>query len=415
MVRNGGRIGRDQRHGFEVLVPGGIDGRRGAVGQAGDAGLHPAGAEHLASLVGAGGDQRQPFRNAGMASGLGRDAAQALAGLEQLRQLLAANRHGLPFPVPRCGPFQALVVEGQVSDLAGHRVDEAPAQAMAEEARQQQHLVGPRPDFGLVLRHPVGLGLGAEVVHRGFKAHGLEQPAPRPLDAPAHLGLALVQPEDGRAQRLALLIHIDHRAALGGEGHTAYQPAVDAHRGPQQAARLAQAFPVVLGVLLRPAGLAGIVGFERHLALADQVAVQVEQQRAHALGAVVDGQQIALVAHDASLFLLCRQAVAALPEREVMRFFPNPAGIVPTQQRLAQGAYARQLGTGTAGQQQAESGAAQQQVVQVQHQFALRRPGQFGPEGIGGADPLVAQQSDPSHQLGLGAPMTARQAQALTG
>ncbi|MNP43923.1 hypothetical protein D3C76_1377680 [compost metagenome] len=78
------------------------------------------------------------------------------------------------------------------------------------------------------------------------------------------------------------------------------------------------------------------------LALAQQIALQVEQQRAHALGAIVDCQQVALVLvviHGA-LFnghsvRGVRQTMVALPQRPVTLFFRLPAQIVPAQPWLA--------------------------------------------------------------------------------
>ena len=300
VVGNRRRVRRDQRDGLQVLGPRGVDGRRGAVGQAGRTRLHAAGADHLAGLVRGGGDQRQALGNAGMSTGLGADRADALTRLDQLRQHVRAHRNRLPLPVAGFGPAQALVVERQVGHAAAHRVGEAAAQAMGEKAREQQELVRARPDLRLLLGDPAGFGLAAEVVDGLLFADQLEQPAPGSLDAACDFGPALVEPENGRAQRLAGRIDIDQGAALGGQRHTGNLAFIDVDAGPQLPAGLAEAAPVVLRVLLGPAGMLGIVGFQLHLALADQVAGQVEEQRAHALGAVVDGQQIALFAHEDS-------------------------------------------------------------------------------------------------------------------
>src|SRR3990167_7798127 len=167
---------------------------------------------------------------------------------------------------------------------------------MAEKPGEQQDFIGLRADLRLVLRDPVDLGLGAKMIDRRLRAEQLEQPAPGPLDPAAHLGLALIEPEDRRAQRLAQRIDMDQRSTLGGQCHALDQPAVDIHRRPQPLAGLAEAGPVIFRVLLGPAGLSGIIGLEFHLALAEQIALQVEQQRTHALGAVIDGQQVAFFA-----------------------------------------------------------------------------------------------------------------------
>ena len=110
------------------------------------------------------------------------------------------------------------------------------------------------------------------------------------------LGAALIQPQDRRAQRLTVFINVDHRAALGGQRHAADQASIDIQLRPQFVAGLAQTGPVILRVLLGPARLAGVVGPQFDLAFADQVAVEVEQKRTHALRSVVDRQQVAFLA-----------------------------------------------------------------------------------------------------------------------
>ncbi|MNF57052.1 hypothetical protein D3C84_385640 [compost metagenome] len=220
LIRHRGRVRRNQRDDFQVARPGAGDRRRGAVGKAHGAWVDDAGTHDFAGLVGTRGDQRQPLGNAGVAAGLGADVAEGFTGLVQARQLLGTHRQRLPFPVGGCGPAQALEVERQVTDATAHRIDKAPTQAMGEKPREQQKLVGRRPDLRLVAGDPVGLGLGAKVVHCGLRADQFEQPAPRSLDATLDFGLALIEPQDRRAQRLALGIDVDHRAALGGQGYT---------------------------------------------------------------------------------------------------------------------------------------------------------------------------------------------------
>ena len=146
------------------------------------------------------------------------------------------------------------------------------------------------PNLRLVLRDPIDLGLGAKVIHRTLQPGQLEQPAPRPLDRLTHFGLALIQPEHRWAQRLTLFVDIDHAAALGGQRHTLDQAPVDIHLLPELRTGLAQAGPVILRVLLSPARLSGVIRFKLDFALGEQIALQIEQQRANALGAVVDGQ-----------------------------------------------------------------------------------------------------------------------------
>ncbi|MNO94826.1 hypothetical protein D3C76_864550 [compost metagenome] len=160
-------------------------------------------------------------------------------------------------------------------------------------------------DIRLLLGDPVDLGLATEVIDRTLHAGQLEQPAPWPLDAPLQLGTALVQPDDSRTQRPPRLVDMDHRGALGGQRHATDQAAIDIHLCPQRLAGFAELLPIVFGVLLGPAGVRRVVGLQLDPALAEQIALQVEQQRAHALGAVVDGQQVARFAQGAILIVVC--------------------------------------------------------------------------------------------------------------
>ena len=202
-----------------------------------------------------------------MAAGLGADLAQSLAWLEQLGQLLTAYLQRLPLPVAGCGPAQALVVERQVGHATAGGIDEAATQAMGEKTREQQHLVRTIGDVGLMLGDPVDLGLATEMIDRLLGPRQLEQPAPGALNPSLHLGAALVEPENRRAQRRTLLVDMDDAAALRGHGHSLDQAAVDVHLLPQQPARLAETGPVVFRVLLCPARLAGEIGIQLDLAL----------------------------------------------------------------------------------------------------------------------------------------------------
>jgi len=147
-----------------------------------------------------------------------------------------------------------------------------------------------RPEFRLVLRDPVGFGLALEKTHGVAHADGAQCRVPPPAQRRDRRGPSLVEPDHGRAQGLAVGIQCDGGAALGGDDHATdgffWHPGV----GPQQLAGLAQAAPEGLGVVFQPARLRRLVGVDGDLGFVQQVAVQVEQQGAHALGAVVDGQ-----------------------------------------------------------------------------------------------------------------------------
>ena len=67
------------------------------------------------------------------------------------------------------------------------------------------------------------------------------------------------------------------------------------------------------------------------------------------------------------------------PKRQVVIFFLLPTRVIPAQPRLTQRTDTRQFGNSPLGQQQAQTGAAQQQIIQMQHQLLLGGPRQFGP------------------------------------
>ena len=295
---HGGGVGRDEARGFQVAWRADIDGGGGAVGQAGALRRQAAGAEHLAGLVGGAGDQWQALGDARVLRGGGAHRAQARAGGDELRQHVAPDRQHLPFPVPGMGPAPAPVVEGNVADLAGDRVGKTPAEAPVEVAREQQVFVGARPELGLMLRNPVGLGFAREVADSVAHVDRAQRDFPPWRQLRIGIAAPLVEPDDGRAQWPALDIEVDHGGALGGEHHAADGRLGHAGVGPQVLAGLAQGAPEVFGIAFHPARLGCGVAVERHLRLVDQMTAEVEHQRTHALRAAIDGEEV-VAAHAA--------------------------------------------------------------------------------------------------------------------
>ena len=87
-----------------------------------------------------------------------------------------------------------------------------------------------------------------------------------------------------------MFVQINDGAPLGGQRYPGHLIRPGFGVFPKQFARFTEVFPKVLRMLFRPARLLGEVGFNLLFALADEVALSVEQQGPHALGAVVDGQ-----------------------------------------------------------------------------------------------------------------------------
>jgi hypothetical protein len=204
--------------------------------------------------------------------GGGADAAEDGAGRQQFRQHFAPERQHLPLPVPGVGPAPALVVEGNVADLAGDRIGEAAGEAPVEVAREQQVFVGARPERRLLLRDPVGFGFAREVADGVAHAHRAQRHFPPPGQARVGVAAALVEPDDGGAQRLAMGIEVDHGGALGGDHQAADGRLGYAGVGPQALAGLAQRAPELLGIVFHPARLGRLVAVDLDLGLVDQVA-----------------------------------------------------------------------------------------------------------------------------------------------
>ena len=291
VARHGGLVGRDERRGLQVARRGGVDGGRGAVREAGNLGREAPGAQHLAGFVCRACQHLQSGGDASVLRGLLAHFADDGARSHQLGQHVGCDGQGLPFPVVRRRPVAFFVVEGHVAHLRGNRIDQAPGEAVVEVAREQQIGAGARPDVGLVLGNPVGLGFFLEVAHGIAHANGAKGRFPPPGQARGVLGAPLVEPDHGGAQGLAVLVQRQGGAALRGDDEASDVALVDAGGLPQLLAGLAQGLPEYVGVRFHPAGFGRLVG-DRYLRFVHQVAVQVEQQGAHALRAVVDGEQV---------------------------------------------------------------------------------------------------------------------------
>ena len=208
---DGAGVWWDEGNDLDVAAAGGVDGGRGAVGEAGDVRLHTTGAYHLTRLVGGGGDEGETGRDARLLGGLGGDLAQNLGGRNQLGEQSLVHRHRLPLPVRLFRPGQSFVVKGHIAHLAAHAVHEAAHQSVGQVAGEVQVFVRALPYVRLESAEPVGLGLRLEIGNRlGHPAQAKGQP-PEAAHRRQSLGAALVQPDDGRTQGIAVLVHVDQR------------------------------------------------------------------------------------------------------------------------------------------------------------------------------------------------------------
>ena len=304
---------RDEARGLQVARRRGVDGGCGAEGKARDVGREATGADDFAGLVGGAGNHRQALRDAGIARGFGADHAESGAGRHQLRQHLALDGQALPFPVPRRRPAAALVVEGNVADLAGDRIDEAAGEAIVQVAGEQEVFVGLRPDRRLVLGDPVGFRFAGKVADGVAHADGTEGQFPPPGELRLGIAAPLIEPDNCGSQRVAVAVESDDRGALGGDDDAANRAPGNRSSGPELLTGLAKCCPELLGVVLHPARLRRLVAGDVDLRLVDQMPARVEDERPHALCAAVDGEKVILA-----------QGALKLSEAAVVAVSPAP-------------------------------------------------------------------------------------------
>ncbi len=289
---DGGRVGRDHRDGLDIPSLGRVEGGGRAVRQRPDVRLERAGSEDLAGLVGGRRDDRQADRDPG---GVGRrrgDLAHALAGTDELGQHRRIDRRDPPLPVPGRAPALGLVVEREVADLGSDRVDDPAGQAVGQEAGHQQVALGPCPHVRLVATDPVDLRVGLE---RGDGLAHAERPERRSGDAadrPKPVGPPLIEPDDGRSERVARPVDDHDRPALRRQRHAGQPVRRRGRIGQDPTARLAERTPPDLGVLLRPAGPGRDVRLERDAGHGHDPALRIHDQGSEALGPAVDRQDV---------------------------------------------------------------------------------------------------------------------------
>ena len=157
--------------------------------------------------------------------------------------------------------------------------------------------MGVAPDFRLEGGNPVGFGFGLQIGHCFSKAGQAEDEAPQTGNRRQIMGLALIQPQHGRPQGLAVFIDIHHRCPLGGQGDTGDPILISGAVVPETPAGPAHGIPEDVGVLLGPGGLFGEVRRERHKLLGQKLALEIKDQRFQTLSSVVNRQQQVFFAH----------------------------------------------------------------------------------------------------------------------
>src|SRR5690606_34968221 len=174
----------------------------------------------------------------------------------------------------------------------------------------------------LVFVNPVRLGFGLNIRDRTRHPHHAKRQPPQPAyrlhaDCPP-----LIEPDHRRAERISVAIQVDDRPALRGDRHPLDGGFGNIRLLPELLARLAQRRPEVLRLLLCPPRLLRKIRLDRHARLGEDVAIWIDQQRAHALRPVVDREDhvIDVVRHCASFSEVNRYAATALP----CLAYPNP-------------------------------------------------------------------------------------------
>ena len=133
VTRNCGRIGWNQRNGFDVFPVGNIDRGGSAVAQTPGIGLETSGSNDFTGFVGSCGHEGQPFWNAGFRRRLRSYGSKNLTGRNKGGQNGGVNKRQYPpFPVPSGGPTVSFVVERNVADLAAYRIGKFSGEAIGQ-------------------------------------------------------------------------------------------------------------------------------------------------------------------------------------------------------------------------------------------------------------------------------------------
>ena len=198
----------------------------------------------------------------------------------------------MPLPVALGAPVQFLVVEGYITHLAADRVDELTNQLVSQVTRKEKEFIGLLPDIRLVDTNPVGLSFSLQVGNGFAHAGDLEQSTPNSTQRFLARSTALIQPVDSRAQGLASLVDINQRRALRGQGYPNDCLLIHTRHQPKLLAGLTNRLPEYFGVLLSIARLGRVVGLDRNLRFRHQITMQIKNQSAYGLCAIINCQQL---------------------------------------------------------------------------------------------------------------------------
>ena len=284
-------------------------------------------ADRLAALVRAGGEHRQPRRDAGQPRRLRRHAADDRAGGQNLAELILRDIvHAAGETV--FVPSAVFVVIGDLRHEARAAVGNAAGEAIVEIRGQADVLIRFLPELRLVLGDPVAGRGTVEHFNRLRHTGEREERLAVGRERLRVFGAALIHPEDAVAQRPPVLAHADSRIAE--HRHRDARGARKIFRGLilQPLGDDAYMLKIEIGPLLRPVRVAGIVRlFVNILRRADDVPGGVKQHRPHALRSDIKYQRQCIVhslmPHFRAVFS-CSDGRAARASRA-----SSPVGAVP--------------------------------------------------------------------------------------
>ena len=265
------------------LVAGGGDPRGGSHAGEGLARTHGARAHVGANTVAAAHHHRRTHGKSGCLGRFPGHAARHAGGGHDLGQLVRidpGNVHDL------LRPGEGVQIHAGVGGRIGGLGAELAGELEHDVIFGVEGLVGVLIDIRLVVPHPHqllksiagGVAVSGDVVVIGegdVLADGVL----------LRLG-ALVRPDDGRAQGIARLIHAQAAHHLSGEGHRGDVVLVDAGLGDQSLRGVADGFPPVVGVLLRPVVVEVVAAIAVHRGT-DQPALLGKQSRLVSGGAQI--------------------------------------------------------------------------------------------------------------------------------
>ena len=263
----------------------------------GDVGLEGARAEEFALLVSGAHDYRQTFGQPGFQGGLCGHTPQDLIGGEELHALVLGDSERAVGDADGI-PLLLLVVERPDSGDHPGGVMKLACEVPDEKSRRLDELVGLLIDLGFVLLDPQKLGVLLGISDGVENTGGPEEHLARQTQRGKLSDRALVEPDDGGPQGVAVLVHGNNGIALSGDSQARYGFGIDGYLCHEAFSDQAELGPVIFRPLLGPAGLQREIGIVLGLLYRQLVPLGIEEHRPDALCARIDRNDIIFLCHD---------------------------------------------------------------------------------------------------------------------